>query len=156
MPEFYICIPGPIPLYLYYMYICMYVSIYALVQRICGRRANGKRRLERAIVSVTRCRIYVPGPGFPFGSEHWPFGWCRPYVYSSTYLLLESRSESVNEQALVCLYNRENLDVRRGRLLNYKMANNHFFSHCVGLIYLSHLAALNYNGLGFPSLHVNR
>ena len=42
-----------------------------------------------------------------------------------------------NEQALVCLSNREIVDASRGRTFHCKMANNRFFSNCFGLIYLA-------------------
>jgi len=43
----------------------------------------------------------------------------------------------VYEQALVCLSNREIVDVSRGCTFHCKMANNRFFSNCFGLICLA-------------------
>jgi len=42
-----------------------------------------------------------------------------------------------NEQALVCLSNREIVDASRGRTFHCKTANNRFFFNCFGLIYLA-------------------
>jgi len=42
-----------------------------------------------------------------------------------------------NEQALVCLSNRETVDASRGCTFHCKMTNNRFFSNCFGLIYLA-------------------
>ena len=42
-----------------------------------------------------------------------------------------------NEQALVCLSNREIVDASRGRTFHCEMANNLFFSNCFGLTYLA-------------------
>ena len=65
----------------------------------------------------------------------------------------------VNEQALVCLSNREMVDASRRRPFHCKMTNNRlkpfFFKLCRPNVF-SHLAAFNDNGLWFPSLHVSR
>jgi len=58
------------------------------------------------------------------GSEY--LGECAPPLEVRLYL-----------QALVCLSNREIVDASRGQICNCKMANNRFFSNCVGLIYLA-------------------
>jgi len=54
-----------------------------------------------------------------------------------THIYMISSDLALNEQALVCLSNRKLVDASRGRTFHYKMANNVFFSDCVGLIYLA-------------------
>jgi len=44
---------------------------------------------------------------------------------------------AANEQAPVCLFNRDILDASRGRPFHCNMANNRFFLKWVGLIYLA-------------------
>jgi len=61
-----------------------------------------------------------------------------------------------HEQALVCLSNRETLDVSRGRPFHCKIANDRVFLYLYWPDVFSHLAACNYNGLWFPSLRIGR
>jgi len=49
----------------------------------------------------------------------------------------ENRGLGVNEQALVCLSNRELVDASRGRTFHCETANNRFFFNCFGLINLA-------------------
>jgi len=58
-----------------------------------------------------------------------------------------------NEQALVCLSNREIVDASRGRTFHCKIANNRFFQ-LVWPYLFSHLAAFNYNGKCPPYLRL--
>ena len=60
-----------------------------------------------------------------------------------------------NEQALVCLYNREMVDASRGRTFHCKMANNRFVLYWCWPNLFSHLAAFNSNRRSPPDPRVD-